>query len=134
MATDVKTKKVTCGPNASIFHDPATGVTVIKGQTIELNEYQLKAKRIALALSTGHLILVSTVVDKTETDTEKIEGIISSIDELHKKGLTDEKIADKYILEDLKAACKLLSIEVEDKDTQVTLIQAIIKTKNPTKK
>ena len=49
---------VQLGENASVFHDMKTGLTITKGQTVELNLQQQMNPKIKAALGGGHLVRV----------------------------------------------------------------------------
>lgn len=122
-----KTLTVTVGPRAYSFHDQSTGITISRGEAKELTSRQFNSKKIQLALASGHLTLV---VDKNTqhskyTD-DQIEKLAKKLQAQIAKGMTVEKIAKGYSLEEVKLIAKKYGFEIEDTDTAESLIQAII--------
>lgn len=122
-----KTFTVTVGPRAYSFHDQSTGITISRGEAKELTSRQFNSKKIQLALASGHLTLV---VDKNTqhskyTD-DQIEKLAKKLQAQIAKGMTVEKIAKGYSLEEVKLIAKKYGFEIEDTDTAESLIQAII--------
>lgn len=118
---------VTVGSRAYSFHDQSTGITIARGEVKELTSRQFNSKKIQLALASGHLTLV---VDKNSqvskyTD-EQIEKMVKKLQAQIGKGMTVEKIAKGYSLEEVKLMAKKYGFEIEDTDTAESLIQAII--------
>lgn len=127
-------KFVTLGDKAQIFHDQATGITVRKGQVVELNVRQLSVPHIKRALQGGHLVYVQ--VQKKEQkqvrEPEPLDGakILAAIKKKFDKGQTKEKIVASLNLEKAKAAAEAAEIEVEENDTVETICDAILETFN----
>ena len=120
------TKKVTVGNLAYSFHDASTGITVSKGEVVALRSAQLNSPRIKQALNTGHLIYVhddTTVQINTKEDIDKLSKRIKS---QHKKGMTIEKIATGITLDQAKALANENEVTVEDTDTVVDILTAIL--------
>ncbi len=118
---------VTMGSRAYSFHDQSTGITIARGEVKELSSRQFNSKKIQLALASGHLIMV---VDKNTqhskyTD-DQIEKLAKKLQAQIAKGMTVEKIAKGYSLEEVKLIAKKYGFEIEDTDTAESLIQAII--------
>lgn len=120
------TKNVTVGNLAYSFHDASTGITVSKGEVVALRSAQLNSPRIKQALNTGHLIYVhddTTVQINTKEDIDKLSKRIKS---QHKKGMTIEKIATGITLDQAKALANENEVTVEDTDTVVDILKAIL--------
>lgn len=118
---------VTVGSRAYSFHDQSTGITIARGEVKELSSRQFNSKKIQLALASGHLIMV---VDKNTqhskyTD-DQIEKMVKKLQAQIGKGMTVEKIAKGYSLEEVKLMAKKYGFEIETTDTVESLIQAII--------
>lgn len=122
------TRFVTVNENANIFHDQTTGITIIKGQKKELNEYQLNTKRIRAALASGHLVYATADEDPIPTISkeEKTAALVKKISGLYKAGTDPKKIEKQFSLEDLKDIATNFEITPEDGDTKATLVEAII--------
>lgn len=122
------TKKVKLGPNASIFHDQTTGITICKGETKELNAYQLSSKRIKNALSGGHLIYSNDVIDEFDKEEERkatIEKLTSKTQKLIEKGVEPEKAAEAFTLDEIKLLANSRDIDVEQDDTKGEIMRVI---------
>lgn len=122
------TKRVKLGSNANVFHDQCTGITIVKGQTVELNMYQLNSKRIKNAISGGHLVYSNDELDKFESDEEKsalIEKLKSKSHKLYEKGTEPAKAAEGFTLDELKMLAAEHEIETDETDTKITIMKAI---------
>ena len=100
MAKDKYT--VTVGPRAYSFHDQSTGITVCRGEDKELSRRQFRAPKIQKAIASGHLIIIadkSEIEKYSEADIEKLDKRLNA---QFKKGMTLEKLAKGYSLEELK--------------------------------
>ena len=123
MAKDKYT--VTVGPRAYSFHDQSTGITVCRGEDKELRR-QFRAPKIQKAIASGHLIIIadkSEIEKYSEADIEKLDKRLNA---QFKKGMTLEKLAKGYSLEELKLVAGLHEIVAEKDDTVETLIQALL--------
>ena len=124
MAKDKYT--VTVGPRAYSFHDQLTGITVCRGEDKELTRRQFRAPKIQKAIASGHLIIIA---DKSEIE-KYSEAVIEKLDKRlnaqFKKGMTLEKLAKGYSLEELKLVAGLHEIVAEKDDTVETLLQALL--------
>lgn len=122
MANNPKTKaskiKVSVGSNANIFHDQVTGITVIKGDIVELTTAQFRNKRIQTAIASGHLILVPDAIKSVEKYSEMdIDNLSNKIKALYDQGATIDKIAGTVTLEEVKLIAKANDVIVEKGDT-----------------
>ena len=116
---------VTVGPRAFSFHDQSTGITVCKGEEVELTRRQYLTSKIQKSLASGHLILVmdKTQIEKySEADIEKMDKRLMA---QFKKGMTLEKLQKAYSLEELKLIASVHEIVVEKEDTLETILQAL---------
>lgn len=130
MATNksIGKKRVKLGPNANVFHDQTTGITISKGESIELNMYQLNSKRIKNALAGGHLIYSNEELDNFNKQEEKeqlIEKLKLKSVKLFEKGTDPTKAAEGFTLDELKLLASEHEIEVDDNDTKVSIMKAI---------
>lgn len=124
MAKDKYT--VTVGPRAYSFHDQSTGITVCRGEDKELSRRQFRAPKIQKAIASGHLIIIadkSEIEKYSEADIEKLD---KRLNVQFKKGMTLEKLAKGYSLEELKLVAGLHEIVAEKDDTAETLLQALL--------
>lgn len=116
---------VTVGPRAFSFHDQSTGITVCKGEEIELTRRQFRAPKIQKAIASGHLIIIadkSEIEKYSEADIEKLDKRLNA---QFKKGMTLEKLQKAYSLEELKLIASVHEIVVEKEDTLETILQAL---------
>lgn len=120
-------RKVTIGNKAYSFHDQALGITICRGEVIELSSKQLSSKHIAQALNGGHLRYVDESEIKKYTD-EDIEKLDKKLTSSLKKGVKPEKIAKDFSLEEAKLLADKHGIEVESSDTPETILLAISET------
>ena len=116
------TQKVALGSKAYSFHDQALGITIVRGEVIELTSRQLQSKHIKNAWNGGHL----RFVDKYSND--DLEKLDNKLIKALKKGTTVEKVAKDFSLEEAKLLASRHEIEVEASDTTNTIISAIAET------
>lgn len=117
--------KVKLGKNAQVFHDQLTGVTVYKGEVVDLNVRQLNSPRIKKALTGGHLVYAPAEEVKTDEVMVDAEKLLKNFKAKVEKGLTDERLKKAFSMEKLKAMCEFAEIEVEEGDTALDLIEAL---------
>ena len=120
------TQKVALGSKAYSFHDQALGITIVKGEVIELTSRQLQCKNIKNALNGGHLRFVNEPVDKYSKD--DLDRLDNKLIKALKKGTTVDKVAKDFSLEETKLLASRHEIEVEASDTTDTIISAIAET------
>lgn len=119
---------VQLGENASVFHDMKTGLTITKGQTVELNLLQQMNPKIKAALGGGHLVRVVGLpkeVKKEEVNHNPEEDKAKFID-LFNQGLDIKKLSNNFNLTQLKGIAELFEIEVEEDDTKASIVEAIV--------
>ena len=117
---------VTVGPNAQSFHDASTGITVCKGEKVTLRSNQYSSPRIRQALATGHLILCQDETPAQVTSEKDINKLDKKVTTQFKKGMTIEKISTGVTLEQAKQLAVLHEVTVEDNDTVVDILGAIL--------
>lgn len=119
---------VTTGANAHSFYDPTTGISVVKGQEVELNENQYKAPKIQMALNSGHLVRVNKEIKeeaKQYSDSE-VEKALKKLAKMSKDGATKEKMASNFEHSLILLMAEKSNVTVEDGDTDTDLIEAIL--------
>ena len=117
---------VTVGLNAQSFHDASTGITVCKGEKVTLRSNQYSSPRIRQALATGHLILCQDETPAQVTSEKDINKLDKKISSQFKKGMAIEKISTGVTLEQAKQLAALHEVTVEDNDTVVDILGAIL--------
>lgn len=117
---------VTVGNNAQSFHDASTGITVCKGEKVTLRNNQYSSPRIRQALATGHLILCQDDAHSQVTSEEDINKLDKKVASQFNKGMAIEKIATGVTLEQAKQLAAMHEVTVEDDDTVVDIIGAIL--------
>lgn len=121
-------KYITVGKRANIFHDPVSGITVCKGDVVEVSNRHLMSKRVKGAINAGHLIYVDKAVEEVKADEGvNTEALLQKFNSLSAKHDSDSaKIAKNFTLDELKELAKSLDIEPEDNDTKEDLVKAIL--------
>lgn len=121
-------KYITVGKRANIFHDPVSGITVCKGDIVEVSNRHLMSKRVKGALNAGHLIYVDKAAEEAKSeDGVNTEALLQKFNSLSAKHDSDSaKIAKNFTLDELKELAKSLDIEPEDNDTKEDLVKAIL--------
>ena len=119
-------KFIALGPKANGFFDQTTGLTIARGEKVEVNERQLRSRRIAMALNQGHLIYVQPdqkIEKDKETDIQKIDKKLKA---QYEKGVTLDKMAKDITMDQAKVLADLHEIEVAEGDNVKDIIEAII--------
>lgn len=119
--------RVSTGNHANIFHDQVTGITVVKGEIVELTRAQFYNKKVQAAIAAGHLILVPEVQKTVDKYTEEdIDKMYKKIKALYEQGTTVEKIAGSLTMEEAKLIAKANSVTVEKEDTVESIVRAVL--------
>lgn len=119
-------KFITLGPKANGFFDQTTGITIARGEKVEINDRQLRSRRIAMALNSGHLIFAQPdqeVKKEKETDLQKLDKKLKA---QYEKGVTLDKMSKDITMDQAKALAETHEIEVAEGDTVKDIIEAII--------
>lgn len=118
---------VQLGEHASVFHDMKSGLTITKGQVVELNLQQQMNPKIKAALGGGHLVRVIGLPKevKEEVKHNPEEDKAKFID-LFNQGLDIKKLSNNFNLIQLKGIAELFEIEVEEDDTKASIVEAIV--------
>jgi hypothetical protein len=119
-------KFISLGPKANGFFDQTTGLTIARGEKVEVNDRQLRSRRIAMALNQGHLIFVQPdqKVDKEkETDIQKLEKKLKA---QYEKGVTLDKMTKDITMDQAKALADAHEIEIAEGDTVKDIIEAVV--------
>jgi hypothetical protein len=119
-------KFISLGPKANGFFDQTTGLTIARGEKVEVNDRQLRSRRIAMALNSGHLIFVQPdqKVDKEkETDIQKLEKKLKA---QYEKGVTLDKMTKDITMDQAKALADAHEIEIAEGDTVKDIIEAVV--------
>ena len=121
-------KYITVGKRANIFHDPTSGITVCKGDIVEVSNRHLMSKRVKGAINAGHLIYVDKAAEEAKADEGvNTEALLQKFNSRSVKHDSDSaKIAKNFTLDELKELAKSLDIEPEDNDTKEDLVKAIL--------
>ena len=119
-------KFITLGPKANGFFDQTTGITIARGEKVEINDRQLRSRRIAMALNSGHLIFAQPdqeVKKEKETDLQKLDKKLKA---QYEKGVTLDKMSKDITMDQAKALAETHEIEVAEGDTVKDIIEAIV--------
>lgn len=118
---------VQLGENASVFHDMKTGLTITKGQTVELNLQQQMNPKIKAALGGGHLVRVVGLPKEVEEEVNhNPEEDKDKFIDLFNQGLDIKKLSNNFNLTQLKGIAELFEIDVEEDDTKASIVEAIV--------
>lgn len=119
-------KFITLGPKANGFFDQTTGITIARGEKVEINDRQLRSRRIAMALNSGHLIFAQPdqeVKKDKETDLQKLDKKLKA---QYEKGVTLDKMSKDITMDQAKALAETHEIEVAEGDTVKDIIEAVV--------
>lgn len=117
--------KVTIGSKAYSFTDQALGISIVKGEVVELSAKQLTSKKIVVALNGGHLRIVQEGENIKKYNTADVEALDAKLLKLLASGKTVSKVAKDFTLEEAKLIAAKHEIQVEDSDTVETIFEAI---------
>lgn len=119
-------KFISLGPKANGFFDQTTGLTIARGEKVEVNDRQLRSRRISMALNQGHLIYVQPdqKIDKEkEVDIKKLEKKLKA---QYEKGVTLDKMIKDITMDQAKALADAHEIEIAEGDTVKDIIEAVV--------
>ena len=119
-------KFISLGPKANGFFDQTTGLTIARGEKVEVNDRQLRSRRISMALNSGHLVIVQPdqkVEKGKEVDIKKLDKKLKA---QYEKGITVDKMAKDINMDQAKALADIHEIEVAEGDTVKDVIEAIV--------
>lgn len=119
-------KFITLGPKANGFFDQTTGITIARGEKVEINDRQLRSRRIAMALNSGHLIFAQPdqeVKKEKETDLQKLDKKLKA---QYEKGVTLDKMSKDITMDQAKALADAHEIEIAEGDTVKDIIEAVV--------
>lgn len=123
-------KYVTTGEKANIFHDQATGITVVKGDILRLNPNQLNSRRVKQAIASGHLVYTTPKDGETKSESTIDESVVKKNKDLfvnmYKSGSTIAKLEKAFSIDVLKNIANLYNLKPEDNDTKQDIVKAII--------
>lgn len=111
--------KVKLGKKASIFHDAYRGITITKGQVVDLNIAQQRSPKVQRALNGGFLVRVAEDPTPVKTTMEKFQEMVEA-------GMSKEKIKKAFTLDQLKEIANNSNIELEEGDTKDTILEALM--------
>lgn len=122
-------KYLKLGEKSSFFHDPYSGVTIAKGEVVEVSTSKTFGKKIQSAISSGHIVYTDApkAADK-EFDTEALKKkFLDVVVKNTKEEIPDiEAIGKKFKLEELKALALVSDIELEESDGKAEIIEALL--------
>lgn len=124
---------VTTGANAYSFHDQSTGITICRGEDRELSPRQYRSKKVQIALSSGHLVLVHEDSKVKKYSKDDIEKLLKKLSTQFSNGMEVNKISKAYTLEEAKLMANEYDITAEEDDTVESLIQALLEEFEETK-
>lgn len=119
-------KFISLGPKANGFFDQTTGLTIARGEKVEVNDRQLRSRRISMALNSGHLVIVQPdqkVEKEKEVDIKKLDKKLKA---QYEKGITVDKMAKDINMDQAKALADIHEIDVAEGDTVKDVIEAIV--------
>jgi len=117
---------IALGSRANGFYDQITGITVARGEKVEITEKQRNTKKIQMALNAGALQLVQPDTEVKALSEADIKKLDKKIKDKFDKGVTIDKICSNLTMDQAEALAKLNEIEVEKDDTIVDIIKAIV--------
>lgn len=117
--------KVTVGSKAYSFTDQALGISIVKGEVVELSAKQMTSKKIVVALNGGHLRIVQDGETVKKYNPADVEALDAKLLKLLASGKKVTKVAKDFTLEEAKLIAAKHEIQVEDSDTVETIFEAI---------
>lgn len=117
-------KYISLGPKANGFFDQTTGLTIARGEKVEVNDRQLRSRRIAMALNSGHLVMVQP--DQKVEKVVDVNKLDKKLEAQYKKGVTLDKMVKDITMDQAKAIAELHEIEIAEGDTVKDIIAAVV--------
>lgn len=117
--------KVTVGSKAYSFTDQALGISIVKGEVVELSAKQMTSKKVMTALNGGHLRIVQDGETVKKYNQADVEALDAKLLKALASGKKVTKIAKDFTLEEAKLIAAKHEIQVEDSDTVETIFEAI---------
>lgn len=133
MSANIKYLKL--GPKASSFYDMSTGLHIVEGEVIAVNEaYLSKGRRTARALQGGHIAYATAEEynlyhgnESVDMSKDKTPNALSEkFFNLYNNKKSVKEISDAFNKAELVSIAELAEIEVEDSDTKASIIEALI--------
>ena len=122
----MKTYFISLGPKSNGFYDQITGITVARGEKVEITERQKETRKISIALNAGQLQLVQPDQEVSVISDDEVKKLDKKIKAQYEKGVTIDKIARGITLDQAKLLADLHELNVDSNDTSKTIIEAII--------
>ena len=120
------TKYISLGPKANGFFDQTTGLTIARGEKVEVSDRQLHSRRISMALNSGHLIMVQPDQDVKKEKEVDINKLDKKLKAQYEKGVTIDKMIKDLTMDQAKAIADIHDIEVTAEDTVKDIILAVV--------
>ena len=119
-------KYLALGPKANGFFDQTTGLTIAHGEKVEVDDRQLRSRRISMALNSGHLVFVQPDQKVEKNSEEDLQKLDKKLKAQFEKGVTLDKMIKDITMEQAKAIADIHEIEVDEKDTVKDIIAAVV--------
>lgn len=119
-------KYLALGPKANGFFDQTTGLTIAHGEKVEVDDRQLRSRRISMALNSGHLVFVQPDQKVEKNSEDDIKKLDKKLKAQFEKGVTLDKMIKDITMEQAKAIAEIHEIEVDEKDTVKDIIAAVV--------
>lgn len=126
-------KYLKLGAKASSFYDMATGLKISGDEIVKVHPKYLLSKRTSRAIQGGHLVYANEgdyaetgAKGSTKGSTMDVESLRDKFISLWKANKSPKDIADSFNKTELTAMAEMAEIEVEDNDTKMTLVEALI--------
>lgn len=119
-------KYISLGPKANGFFDQTTGLTIARGEKVEVNERQLRSRRISMALNSGYLVYVQPDQEVKKLSDVEVNKLDKKLKAQFEKGITLDKMTKDLTMDQAKAIADLHEIEVAPEDTVKDIIATVI--------
>ena len=119
-------KFISLGSKANGFFDQTTGLTIARGEKVEVSDRQLRSRRIAMALNSGHLVFVQPNQKVEKDKVTDIEKLNKKLEAQYNKGVTIDKMVKDITLDQAKALANMHEIEVAEGDTVKDIITTVV--------
>lgn len=119
-------KYISLGPKANGFFDQTTGLTIARGEKVEVNERQLRSRRISMALNSGYLVYVQPDQEVKKLSEVEVNKLDKKLKAQFEKGITLDKMTKDLTMDQAKAIADLHEIEVAPEDTVKDIIATVI--------
>lgn len=117
---------IALGDKANGFYDQVTGITVARGEKVEITERQKSSRKIQMALNAGALKIVQPDTPVSNYSESEIKKLDKKLKDKVGKGVTFDKLIKDLTFEQAKALAEFHELDINSDDTVQSIMEAVI--------